>query len=137
MGDYWQHWLDMEKAIANPPKIFNVNWFRTDDQGNFIWPGFSENLRVVEWILKRCFDEVGARETEIGYLPNVEDINLDGVDVDRETLASLLSPWTGTSGGKRPSRSAPSMPSSATSSPDAGEGAGGSGGPPAGLRTTA
>ena len=91
MGDYWQHWLDMEKAIANPPKIFNVNWFRTDDQGNFIWPGFSENLRVVEWILKRCFDEVGARETEIGYLPNVEDINLDGVDVDRETLASLLS----------------------------------------------
>ena len=91
MGDYWQHWLDMEKAIANPPKIFTVNWFRTDDQGNFIWPGFSENLRVVEWILKRCFDEVGARETEIGYLPNVEDINLDGVDVDRETLASLLS----------------------------------------------
>ena len=91
MADYWQHWLDMEQSIANPPKIFNVNWFRTDEHGEFIWPGFSENLRVVEWILKRCFDEVGARETEIGYLPNVEDINLEGVDVSRETLADLLS----------------------------------------------
>ena len=91
MADYWQHWLDMEQSIANPPKIFNVNCFRTDEHGEFIWPGFSENLRVVEWILKRCFDEVGARETEIGYLPNVEDINLEGVDVSRETLADLLS----------------------------------------------
>ena len=78
-------------SATSPPKIFNVNWFRTDDEGNFIWPGFGDNLRVLEWILKRCFDEVDARETAIGYLPNVEDINLDGVDVDRETLASLLS----------------------------------------------
>ena len=91
MADYWQHWLDMEKSISNPPKIFNVNWFRTDDKGEFIWPGFGENMRVLEWILKRCFDETGARETEIGYLPNVDDINLDGVDVSRETLADLLS----------------------------------------------
>ena len=90
MGDTGQHWLDMEADIPNPPKIFNVNWFRTDDQGHFIWPGFSENLRVIEWILKRCFDEVGARESEIGYLPNPEDINLEGSGVDRETLASLL-----------------------------------------------
>ena len=69
MGDYWQHWLDMGKKLPNAPKIFNVNWFRTDEKGEFIWPGFGENMRVVEWILKRCFDEVGARETEIGYLP--------------------------------------------------------------------
>ena len=91
MGDYWQHWLDMEKSVPNLPKIFNVNWFRTDDNGEFIWPGFGENLRVVEWILKRCFDEADARETEIGYLPKVEDINLDGIDVDPDTLAGLLS----------------------------------------------
>ncbi|MCI5499894.1 MAG: phosphoenolpyruvate carboxykinase (GTP) [Clostridiales bacterium] len=91
MADYWQHWLDMEKDVPNPPKIFNVNWFRTDDNGEFIWPGFGENLRVLEWILKRCFDEVDARETEIGYLPKVEDINLEGVDVTPETLAGLLS----------------------------------------------
>lgn len=91
MADYWQHWLDMEEKIPNPPKIFNVNWFRTNDQGEFIWPGFGENLRVLEWILKRCFDEVDARETEIGYLPKVEDINLDGIEVDQETLAGLLS----------------------------------------------
>ena len=92
MGDYWQHWLDMGRSPCdNCPKIFNVNWFRTDDEGHFIWPGFGENLRVVEWILKRCFDEADARETEIGYLPKVEDINLDGIDVDPDTLAGLLS----------------------------------------------
>ena len=92
MGDYWQHWLDMGRSpCLNLPKIFNVNWFRTDDDGDFIWPGFGENLRVVEWILKRCFDEADARETEIGYLPKVEDINLDGIDVDPDTLAGLLS----------------------------------------------
>ena len=90
MADYWQHWLDMEDSIDNPPKIFNVNWFRTDDEGNFIWPGFGENIRVLEWILKRCFNEVDARETEIGYLPNPEDINLEGLDLTRETLAGLL-----------------------------------------------
>ena len=92
MGDYWAHWLEMGKKLGDKaPKIFNVNWFRTDEKGEFIWPGFGENMRVVEWILKRCFDEVGARETEIGYLPNPEDINLEGIDVSRETLAGLLS----------------------------------------------
>lgn len=63
MADYWQHWLDMGKKLPNAPKIFNVNWFRTDDNGRFLWPGFGDNLRVLEWILKRCFDEVGADET--------------------------------------------------------------------------
>mgnify|MGYP000890417972 CR=1 FL=1 len=90
MGDYWQHWLDMGEKIPNPPKIFNVNWFRTDDDGNFLWPGFGDNLRVLEWILKRCFDEVDAQETPIGYEPNPTDINLEGTDVSLETLTGLL-----------------------------------------------
>ena len=90
MGDYWQHWLDMGEKIPNPPKIFNVNWFRTDDDGNFLWPGFGDNLRVLEWILKRCFDEVDAQETPIGYEPYPTDINLEGTDVSLETLTGLL-----------------------------------------------
>ena len=90
MGDYWQHWLDMGEKIPNPPKIFNVNWFRTDDDGNFLWPGFGDNLRVLEWILKRCFDEVDAQETPIGYEPNPTDINLEGTNVSLETLTGLL-----------------------------------------------
>ncbi len=90
MGDYWQHWLDMGEKIPNPPKIFNGNWFRTDEDGNFLWPGFGDNLRVLEWILKRCFDEVDAQETPIGYEPYPTDINLDGTDVSLETLTGLL-----------------------------------------------
>lgn len=90
MADYWQHWLDMGKKLLNAPKIFNVNWFRTDDNGRFLWPGFGDNLRVLEWILKRCFDEVGADETPIGYEPKPEDINLDGCGVTVETLRQLL-----------------------------------------------
>ncbi len=91
MGDYWQHWLDMGKLIPNQPKIFNVNWFRTDDEGNFIWPGFGDNMRVLEWILKRCFDEVDAQETPIGYEPYPQDINLEGLDISIDTLTDLLS----------------------------------------------
>jgi phosphoenolpyruvate carboxykinase (GTP) len=91
MGDYWQHWLDMGDIIPNQPKIFNVNWFRTDEDGNFIWPGFGDNMRVLEWILKRCFDEVDAQETPIGYEPYPQDINLEGTDVSLETLTGLLS----------------------------------------------
>ncbi len=91
MADYWQHWLDMGGKIAKQPKIFNVNWFRTDDDGHFIWPGFGDNLRVLEWIMKRCSDEVGADETPIGYEPKPEDINLEDSGVDVETLKNLLS----------------------------------------------
>ena len=90
MADYWQHWLDMGKAIENQPKIFNVNWFRLDDDGNFIWPGFGDNLRVLEWIMKRCFNEADANECAIGYQPKPEDINLEGTDVSIETLKELL-----------------------------------------------
>ena len=87
MADYW---LDMGEKLPNAPKIFNVNWFRTDDNGRFLWPGFGDNLRVLEWILKRCFDEVGADETVIGYEPKPEDIDLDGSGVTVETLKELL-----------------------------------------------
>ncbi len=91
MADYWQHWLDMEEKITNPPVICNVNWFRTDDAGRFIWPGFGDNLRVIEWVLKRAFGEADAVETPIGFVPRPGDINLEGSGVDEETLEGLLS----------------------------------------------
>ena len=90
MADYWQHWLDMGEKIPHPPKIFHVNWFRTDDQGHFIWPGFGDNLRVLEWILARAFDEADAVETPIGYEPRPEDINIQGLDIDVDTVRGLL-----------------------------------------------
>lgn len=91
MGDYFAHWLEMGKKIPNPPKIFNVNWFRTDENGKFIWPGFGDNLRVLLWILARCNGEVDAVESPIGYLPKPEDIDVEGTDVDEATLKGLLS----------------------------------------------
>ena len=90
MGDYFQHWIDMGKKIKVQPKIFNVNWFRTDSEGHFIWPGFGDNMRVLDWILKRCEETVDADETAIGYVPKPEDINLEGCGVDEETLKGLL-----------------------------------------------
>lgn len=90
MGDYFQHWIDMGKKIKVQPKIFNVNWFRTDSEGHFIWPGFGDNIRVLDWILKRCEGTVDADETAIGYVPKPEDINLEGCGVDEETLKGLL-----------------------------------------------
>ena len=91
MGDYFGHWLEMGKKIPNPPKIFHVNWFRLDDNGKFMWPGFGDNLRVLNWIIDRCEDKVDAVETPIGYLPKPEDINTDGLDISKDTLKELLS----------------------------------------------
>ncbi|MBQ1703608.1 MAG: phosphoenolpyruvate carboxykinase (GTP) [Oscillospiraceae bacterium] len=93
VADYWQHWIDMGKSVPNLPKIFHVNWFRTDDEGHFLWPGFGENMRVVEWILKRCRGEVEAVETPIGFMPKPEDISLEGIEneVSEDTLKNLLS----------------------------------------------
>ena len=83
MGDYFGHWVEMGKKIKNLPKIFNVNWFRTDKDGNFMWPGFGDNMRVLEWILKRCSDTpVDAEETAIGYVPKPEDIDLTDLDYE-------------------------------------------------------
>ena len=91
MGDYWAHWLKMGTKIPNPPKIFHVNWFRTDDEGNFIWPGFGDNMRVLMWILDRCEGKVDADMTAIGYLPKAEDINIEGLnDVTLDTIKELL-----------------------------------------------
>jgi phosphoenolpyruvate carboxykinase (GTP) len=90
MGKYFSHWLKMGKHMANPPKIFHVNWFKQDENGNFIWPGFGENLRVLEWIMDRCRQKVKAVESPIGYLPDPEDIDLTGLDLPKETLDKLL-----------------------------------------------
>ncbi len=91
MGDYWAHWLEMGQKLGDKaPKIFNVNWFRTDDEGHFIWPGFGDNLRVLEWILARCEGKANAVETAIGYVPTADDINLEGLDFSKETLAGIL-----------------------------------------------
>ena len=92
MGDYFQHWLDMGKTVDvdKQPKFFNVNWFRTDAEGHFIWPGFGDNMRVLDWMLKRIAGEVDAVETPIGFVPKAEDINLEGLDFSRETLADIL-----------------------------------------------
>ncbi|HHZ02305.1 MAG TPA: phosphoenolpyruvate carboxykinase (GTP) [Tissierellia bacterium] len=90
MGDYFKHWIEMGKKMTNPPKIFHVNWFRTNQEGEFIWPGFGENFRVLEWILKRCESEIEAEEGPIGYLPKAEDINLEGLNISKNTLKSLL-----------------------------------------------
>ncbi|MBR2907980.1 MAG: phosphoenolpyruvate carboxykinase (GTP) [Clostridia bacterium] len=91
MGDYWAHWLKMGTLIPNPPQIFHVNWFRTDDDGNFIWPGFGDNMRVLMWILDRCEGKVDADMTAIGYIPKAEDICIEGLEgVDLDTIKGLL-----------------------------------------------
>lgn len=91
MGDYFNHWLEMGKKIPNPPKIFHVNWFKQNDEGKFIWPGFGDNLRVLNWILDRCDGKVDAVETAIGYLPKAEDLDVSGLDLSDEVMAELLS----------------------------------------------
>jgi phosphoenolpyruvate carboxykinase (GTP) len=91
MGDYFAHWLEMgEKLGDKAPKIFNVNWFRTDDEGHFIWPGFGDNMRVLMWIVARCNGTADAVETPIGYEPKPEDINLEGLDIDVDVVKGLL-----------------------------------------------
>ncbi len=90
MADYWQHWLDMEEKLTDPPVICNVNWFRTDEQGKFLWPGFGDNLRVIDWVLRRAFGEADAVETPIGFVPRPEDIDLSGTEVSEATLRELL-----------------------------------------------
>ena len=92
MGDYFKHWVEMGELLGDKaPKIFNVNWFRVDEDGHFIWPGFGDNLRVLEWMLKRCDGEIDAVETAIGYVPKAEDINIEGLDdFSIETLKGIL-----------------------------------------------
>lgn len=91
MADYFAHWIKMGNLLGdNAPKIFNVNWFRTDEKGNFLWPGFGENLRVLDWILGRCDGKLDAKNTPVGYVPLEKDINLNGTDVSGSDLKNLL-----------------------------------------------
>ena len=80
-----------KKLGDKAPKIFNVNWFRTDDEGNFIWPGFGDNMRVLMWILDRCDGKADGVETAIGYEPKAGDINIEGLDLDTTVVEGLLS----------------------------------------------
>ncbi|HPN79077.1 phosphoenolpyruvate carboxykinase domain-containing protein, partial [Dokdonella sp.] len=98
-ADYFSHWLSFDKPGAKLPKIFHVNWFRKNAEGRFLWPGFGENLRVLEWILGRCAGSAGARETPIGFVPDAGDLNLDELDLPsvakRELLAVDAKAWRG------------------------------------------
>jgi len=90
MADYWGHWLAMEKRVSKPPRIFRVNWFRRDERGTFLWPGFGENLRILKWVIERCKGGGEAEETPIGYVPTRSAIDRKGLDVSADTLKELL-----------------------------------------------
>jgi phosphoenolpyruvate carboxykinase (GTP) len=90
-GDYWAHWLNVGSKLKSPPKIFHVNWFRQGADGKFLWPGFGDNLRVMDWMIERIGGRAGARDTAIGFLPQPSDINTQGLDIDAATLAELTS----------------------------------------------
>ncbi len=89
-GDYWAHWIDVGAKLKSPPQIFHVNWFRQDDAGKFLWPGFGDNLRVLRWIIDRCRGTAGARDTAIGYLPQTKDMDIAGLDLAPNALEELL-----------------------------------------------
>jgi phosphoenolpyruvate carboxykinase (GTP) len=91
IGGYFSHWLKLgEGREEKMPKIFHVNWFRTDDNGKFLWPGYGENLRVIEWIIGRCRGKNGAVETPIGYVPSADAINRDGIGVSADQMKALV-----------------------------------------------
>jgi phosphoenolpyruvate carboxykinase (GTP) len=90
MGDYFGHWLEVGKSLKHPPKIFRVNWFRTNDQGKFIWPGFGDNLRVLQWVLERCEGRGKAVDTPIGYTPSLDAISREGLSISDNAMKGLL-----------------------------------------------
>jgi phosphoenolpyruvate carboxykinase (GTP) len=90
VGDYFAHWLQMGKSVAKPPKIYNVNWFRTDEKGKFAWPGFGQNMRVLQWIVERCRGRGHAVETALGLEPAYSDLNWSGLDFPPERFAQVM-----------------------------------------------
>ena len=89
-GDYWRHWLSIGAKLSRPPRLFHVNWFRQNDEGKFLWPGYGENLRVLQWMIERVSGRAPARPTPIGYMPAAEDLNLSGVTLARGAIDALL-----------------------------------------------
>jgi phosphoenolpyruvate carboxykinase (GTP) len=90
MGDYFGHWLQMGKRLVNPPRIFHVNWFRTNEEGKFLWPGFGDNIRVLKWILERVDNRAPARATAIGNVPTADALDLAGLDLNVPRMDELL-----------------------------------------------
>ena len=90
MGDYFQHWVNIGKELSHPPKIFSINWFRTDENDSFIWPGFGENIRVLKWIVDRIHNKVKAEQTPLGLIPHLKDIELTGLNIPKEKLQKLF-----------------------------------------------
>lgn len=90
MADYFRHWLNIGKRLKNPPKIFSVNWFKVDAKGNYMWPGFGENIRVLKWIVDRVHNRVQPKETPIGFVPHLEDLDLAGLNISKENLEKLF-----------------------------------------------
>ncbi len=90
MGDYFRHWLKMGKQMSPPPRIFHVNWFKKNEKGDFLWPGFGDNLRVLEWIIERCRGRVKAKETPIGYIPHDNDIDMTGLRLSKAKIKKLF-----------------------------------------------
>ncbi|MBU4376680.1 MAG: phosphoenolpyruvate carboxykinase (GTP) [Candidatus Omnitrophica bacterium] len=90
MGDYFRHWLNIGKKLTQPPKIFSVNWFRIDDEGKFIWPGFGENIRVLKWIVDRVHNRVEAKQTPLGLAPHLQDLNTDGLNIQQNDMEKLF-----------------------------------------------
>jgi phosphoenolpyruvate carboxykinase (GTP) len=89
MGDYFRHWLTMQRSLSVTPRIFHVNWFRKDADGEFLWPGFSQNMRVLKWIVDRAHSRAGGKETPIGWVPHYEDISWDGLNFPKERFDQL------------------------------------------------
>jgi phosphoenolpyruvate carboxykinase (GTP) len=91
MADYWGHWLRMGETLGrHAPEIFQVNWFRKGDDGRFLWPGFGDNSRVIEWIVRRIEGEVGSTDSAIGHLPELNDLDVSGLDISHDDLQSLF-----------------------------------------------
>jgi phosphoenolpyruvate carboxykinase (GTP) len=80
MGEYFGHWLEMRRYLTHLPRFFHVNWFRKDENGEFLWPGFGENMRVIDWIVRRCNGHAAGHETQIGWTPSLEDFNIEGLE---------------------------------------------------------